>query len=151
MQIDPQELLALAAAEAPRLDLYSGIHKALRALMADTLLAVGRMDTDDKLEVAEVTERVLVLLEVCRSHLQHENDFIHAAIEARHPGGSLFEEKRGVRWRSPLDEDDFVCDASCRELLVVELEGTEEAGREIAAVAIVSSRQDDAEKRRRVQ
>ena len=74
-----------------------------------------------------------------------------AAIEARHPGGSLFEEKRGVRWRSPLDEDDFVCDASCRELLVVELEGTEEAGREIAAVAIVSSRQDDAEKRRRVQ
>ena len=88
MQLDPKELLAVAAAETPRFDLYSGIHKALRALMADTLLAVGRMDVDDKLEMAQVTERVLVLLEVCASHLQHENDFVHKAIEARAPGAS---------------------------------------------------------------
>jgi hypothetical protein len=88
MQIDTRELQQLALAQAPRFDMYSGIHKALRALMADTLLAVGRMDCDDALERASVTERVLQLLEFCASHLQHENAFVHAAMEERAPGAS---------------------------------------------------------------
>lgn len=89
MNIHPQEMKQLAAAQtAPRLDLYAGIHKALRALMADTLLAVGRMDTDDDLERAATTQRVCELLDFCASHLAHENQFIHAAMEARAPGAS---------------------------------------------------------------
>lgn len=88
MKIDPKELNHVAAAEAPRFDMYAGIHKALRALMADTLLAVGRMDVDDELEGAQVTQRVLELLEFCASHLKHENEFLHTAIEARAPGAS---------------------------------------------------------------
>lgn len=88
MNIDPQELTQVAAAQAPRVDMYAGIHKALRALMADTLLAVGRMDVDDALELAQTTERVLQLLDACASHLRHENAFVHAAIEARAPGAS---------------------------------------------------------------
>lgn len=88
MNIDPQELQLIAAAAAPRLDMYSGIHKAMRAFMADTLLALGRMDTDDMLEVAQVSQRVLDLLHACLSHLQHENTFVHPAIEARVPGAS---------------------------------------------------------------
>lgn len=88
MQIDTKELASVAAAAAPRFDMYSGIHKALRALMADTLLAVGRMDCDDGLELAQVTERVLGLLQSCAGHLRHENEFVHAAIEARAPGAS---------------------------------------------------------------
>ena len=88
MHIDSKELANVAAAAAPRIDMYSGIHKALRAMMADTLLAVGRMDADDGLERARVTERVLELLQACDSHLQHENRFVHAAIEARAPGAS---------------------------------------------------------------
>jgi hypothetical protein len=88
MNIDQRELRHVAEAAAPRVDLYAGIHKALRALMADTLLAVGRMDGEDALERAQVTQRVLELLDFCRSHLQHENDFIHPALEARAPGAS---------------------------------------------------------------
>ncbi|MBX3589186.1 MAG: hemerythrin domain-containing protein [Ramlibacter sp.] len=88
MNIDPKELQQLAAAQAPRLDLYAGIHKAIRALMADTLLAVGRMDPDDELELAQTTQRVLELLDFCASHLRHENEFVHTAIEARAPGAS---------------------------------------------------------------
>ncbi|HEX2546925.1 MAG TPA: hemerythrin domain-containing protein [Ramlibacter sp.] len=88
MQITSQELDHVAAAQAPRFDMYSGIHKALRALMADTLLALGRMDTDDELALAQGTERVMQLLDACRSHLHHENAFVHAAIEARAPGAS---------------------------------------------------------------
>lgn len=89
MNINSQEMKQVAAVQAaPRLDLYAGIHKALRALMADTLLAVGRMDADDGLEMAQTSQRVLELLDFCVSHLRHENQFIHTALEARAPGAS---------------------------------------------------------------
>jgi hypothetical protein len=88
MKISSKELASVAAAEAPRFDMYSGIHKALRALMADTLLAVGRMDPADEDEVVQATGRVLELVAICAGHLQHENDFLHTAIEARAPGAS---------------------------------------------------------------
>lgn len=88
MKIDPKEMGEVAATAAPRLDLYSGIHKALRALMTDTLLAVGRMDCGDDLEFAQVTQRVVETLELLRSHLSHENRFVHPAMEAREPGAS---------------------------------------------------------------
>ena len=87
MKIDAKELERLAAAQ-PRVDLYTGIHKALRACMADALLALGRCDPDDPQDLAAATERVLNLLDLCESHLQHENDFVHKAIEARACGGS---------------------------------------------------------------
>lgn len=88
MHIDMNELKQVAAVELPRVDMYTGIHKALRALMADTLLAVGRMDCDDALERAQVMQRVQELLDFCANHLKHENDFVHAAMEARAPGAS---------------------------------------------------------------
>ena len=88
MHIDTKELASVAAAAAPRFDMYTGIHKALRAMMAEALLAVGRMDCADDLELAQTTERVLQLLDFCAGHLQHENTFVHAAIEARAPGAS---------------------------------------------------------------
>jgi hemerythrin-like domain-containing protein len=87
MKLDTSEMRQLAAVQ-PRLDMYVGIHKALRALMADALLAVGRMDAGDDLDLAQTSQRVLELLGLCRSHLRHENEFIHPAIEARAPGAS---------------------------------------------------------------
>lgn len=88
MNINSTELQQVAATQAPRIDMYAGIHKALRALMADTLLALGRMDCDDDLELARTTQQVLALMDACASHLKHENDFIHTAMEARAPGAS---------------------------------------------------------------
>ncbi|MGA0570319.1 hemerythrin domain-containing protein [Variovorax sp. VNK109] len=79
---------ATVPAHAPRVDLYVGIHKALRALMTDTLVAVGRMDTADDLDTAQITHRVLELMDFCIAHLGHENEFIHTAIEARASGAS---------------------------------------------------------------
>ncbi|MDO8280703.1 MAG: hypothetical protein Q7T63_21630, partial [Burkholderiaceae bacterium] len=70
MKIDTQEMAQLAATQAqPRFDMYTGIHKALRALMADTLLALGRMDPRDEADVAQASQRVLELLDFCGSHL----------------------------------------------------------------------------------
>jgi hypothetical protein len=89
MRNTAQENQAVAAVPtAPRFDMYTGIHKAMRAMMADTLLAVGRMDATDMQEVTAVSGRVMELLDFCTGHLEHENTFVHAAIEARAPGAS---------------------------------------------------------------
>jgi hypothetical protein len=92
MKHDSRELAEVQhtaqAPVAPREDLYAGIHKAMRAVMSDVLLAVGRMDAHDALELAQTTQRVLQLLDLMRSHLEHENAFLHTALEARAPGSS---------------------------------------------------------------
>jgi Hemerythrin HHE cation binding domain len=73
---------------APRLDLYSTVHKALRVLMSDTLASVGRLDTDDAAELTDTLGRVNALLDACRAHLAKEDTYVHTAIEARRPGAS---------------------------------------------------------------
>ena len=72
----------------PRHDIYAFIHKGLRAFMAHTLLHAGRVDAGDPADVAELREQCDALLDICASHLHHENEVIHTAIEARSPGAS---------------------------------------------------------------
>ena len=73
---------------APRLDLYAPIHKALRSFMLDTLLRVGRLDVFDADEMERTLGQLGALLAQCEKHLQHENEFVHPALEARTPGGA---------------------------------------------------------------
>ena len=67
--------------ETRRVDIYAGIHKALRAMMMDTLHAVGSVDEEDAAELHAVCGRVLGLADACASHLGHENDFVHSLLE----------------------------------------------------------------------
>jgi hypothetical protein len=76
------------ATVTPRFDFYRPIHKALRAFMSDTLVAVGRMDTGDEHEVAITLEQTRGLLAVLAGHLEHENQFVHPAMEGRRPGSA---------------------------------------------------------------
>lgn len=71
-----------------RYDIYAFIHKGLRAFMAHTLVRVGRLDAHDPAEVAELGEELSALLSICRSHVHHENDVIHAAMQSRAPGST---------------------------------------------------------------
>lgn len=71
-----------------RFDMYTAVHKGLRAFMVDTLTAVGRIDPGDPSEVADGIARTRALIEICSDHLHHENQFIHSAIEARRPGST---------------------------------------------------------------
>lgn len=73
------------AASLPRVDLYVGIHKALRHYMSDTLCRIGRMDVQDEVDMAVALDQLEALLEECLSHLRRENTFMHAAMEARRP------------------------------------------------------------------
>lgn len=77
-----------ASPGTPRYDIYNGIHKALRAFMSDTLIAVTRVDCSDFQEVAQVAAQVRELATFCESHLMHENEFVHTAMESRRPGSS---------------------------------------------------------------
>lgn len=77
-----------AAAEGGRLDLYTGIHKGLRAFMARTLEAVGRLDPADAEDVAQALAQLRALLGLMRTHMHVENQFVHAALEARRPGAA---------------------------------------------------------------
>lgn len=91
MHIDPQELHAVETATAEsnvRIDLYANIHKALRAMMLDTLQGVGRLDAYDDQDVATACDRVHRLAQACERHLAHENQFVHPAIEAVQPDAS---------------------------------------------------------------
>lgn len=76
------------SAATPRHDIYLPIHKALRAYMSETLAAVGRMDCDDDHDVAAALAQLRELLEICAGHLEHENHFVHSAMERRRPGST---------------------------------------------------------------
>jgi len=71
-----------------RVDLYLAVHKGLRACMAHTLVEAGRVDTDDADDTARTLQAVRHLVTLCRSHLEHEDEFVHAAMEARRPGSA---------------------------------------------------------------
>jgi hypothetical protein len=73
---------------APRPDLYAFVHKGLRTFLSDTLNRCGRMDATDEADVAETLAQVRALVELCRAHLNKEEDYLHRAIEARRAGAA---------------------------------------------------------------
>ena len=81
LSIRPDQTAASAPDTRPRPDMYTPIHKALRAFLSDTLVRVGAMDTGHARERADACGQVLALLEQMRSHLSHENEFVHAALD----------------------------------------------------------------------
>lgn len=66
-----------------RRDLYARPHKALRALMADTLVALGRVDPSEECEVRDAQARVEEMLVFCEHHLRLEDEYVHRAMEAK--------------------------------------------------------------------
>lgn len=69
-----------------RFNIYAPVHKAMRLFMVDTLHGLGRLDLDDPQELSTGLAQLDALLDAARCHLQHENEFIHPAIEARSGG-----------------------------------------------------------------
>jgi len=83
VQLKPRREVA-----AGRLDLYLQIHKGLRSFMMLTLEKLGRLDARDDCETEEALGELRALLGLCRLHLEKENSFVHAAMEARRPGST---------------------------------------------------------------
>jgi len=83
----PQQATS-GAPGAPRFDMYQPIHKGLRSFMCDTLTRVGRVDVLDIEDLARTLAQLEALLNFCVKHVHHENEFLHAAIQARQPAGA---------------------------------------------------------------
>jgi len=71
-----------------RFNIYTIVHKGLRGFMTDVLNRWGRTDVSDDCERATAIQQLRALLGMCRGHLQHENDFVHTAIEKVRPGAT---------------------------------------------------------------
>ena len=95
---------ALPTTPKPRYELYRPIHKALRAFMSDTLSVVGRMDANDEHDVAAALEQVRSLLAMLTIHLEDENRFVHAAMDARRPGSAAHTSRDHVEHECALAE-----------------------------------------------
>jgi hypothetical protein len=86
-----------------RFDIYTTIHKALRALMSDVMIQVGQVDSEDGFQILDAGSKVRTLLEVCREHLFLENHFIHPAMDARLPGSACAASSDHVRQEEELE------------------------------------------------
>lgn len=69
------------AVDALRFDMYAPIHKALRNFMTDTLVRMGRLEIDDADEMTVTLAQLDALLDLCARHIEHEDRFLHPAIE----------------------------------------------------------------------
>lgn len=78
-----------------RVDFYGFVHRGLRTAIADAMIRVGaaRPHVDD---VREVSDRVDAMISLCRTHLEHEDAFIHAAMNRRAPGSAKHTENDHV-------------------------------------------------------
>jgi Hemerythrin HHE cation binding domain len=86
--LHPTATQPAAAEGAGRLDLYAGIHKALRLFMTRTLVRVGSTDPRDPADIAEALQQLERLLGLCELHLKDENEFVHPALERARPGSA---------------------------------------------------------------
>ena len=99
----PNAHAAAASGTAPRFDMYAGIHKALRSFMSETLVRVGRADVTDPDDLHAALEQLETLLTLCLNHIEHENEFVHTAIEARQPGAAARTGGDHVEHRDSID------------------------------------------------
>lgn len=76
----------------PRINMYSGIHKALRNFMSDTESRLSRTDAADNEDLHDALAQVRELLAAMRKHMEHESAFVHPAMNARRPGSAQLAE-----------------------------------------------------------
>ncbi len=69
-----------------RFDIYRLIHKGLRSYLTDTLLNLGRMDARSDADLQAGLTQLRGLLQFCQNHLEHENTFVHPALDKVQPG-----------------------------------------------------------------
>ena len=96
-----------------RYNIYEVVHKALRARLAETLVAIGQMDADEDGSLCAVVGQVRTTLAMMRGHLGSENEFVHVAMEARAPGST----RRIAEEHLHHEEDIQTLDDACTALL----------------------------------
>lgn len=107
-----------------RYDIYAFIHKGLRAWTGEILIAAGRVDVSDAEDCATLSTALRELVAAHRSHLEHEERFIHPALEAAQSGASRQTEAEHAEHLAGLD---------AIETMLLGFEGAQGAERSLAA------------------
>jgi hypothetical protein len=127
IRLDERRDRAPSPAAGPRVDMYTLVHKGIRAFLGATLAAAGRMDASDREEVAATLAEVRALAMFLRAHLHHENQFVHPALEARRPGSARRTAGDHVEHERALER---------LEALALAVESADDAARAGAALAL---------------
>ncbi|MEV8513476.1 hemerythrin domain-containing protein [Dactylosporangium sp. NPDC051484] len=75
-----------------RVDLFTGIHKALRAGLFDLTARVGATDWSDLAEVADLGTRWDAMVELLHSHTEHEDKYIFRLLDGHEAALALPED-----------------------------------------------------------
>lgn len=73
----------MTALHVSRLDLFTGIHKALRAGLFDLTVRAGATDWSDLAEVAELGTHWDAMVELLHSHTEHEDKYIFRLLDGQ--------------------------------------------------------------------
>lgn len=73
----------------PRHDLYAPVHKGIRLALSELLVRLGSTDFAVDEAMRETLGALRLQLEFSASHLHHEEERIHTALEARAPGSTI--------------------------------------------------------------
>lgn len=87
-----------------RADLYTNVHKGIRALMCDTLVKLGKTDCGDAVEFAQTLKQLRELIAICEVHADVEDNFIHPAMAAKQPGSEQTTHQEHIQHRSALNK-----------------------------------------------
>ncbi len=66
--------------------IYRNIHKTIRHIMYSTALALGSDDFRDQKSMRESLEQLRGTITLLKEHAEHEETFVHPALESRVPG-----------------------------------------------------------------
>ena len=69
-------------------DFYGPVHKGLRLAQAQLLMRLGACSGEDAGELGRLLSDLVGLLSLAEHHLENEDRWIHAALEARAPGAA---------------------------------------------------------------
>ena len=72
----------------PREDIYGPVHKGLRWILTDVMVGMARTDFADEASTSRTLTDLRHVLDLCASHLAHENAHVHTALDRRRPGAS---------------------------------------------------------------
>lgn len=72
----------------PQVDLYGPVHKGLRFAQCGLLTRMGSVDLRDKTSRQMLLDDLEGLFCMIESHMDHEDRFIHPALERRRPGSA---------------------------------------------------------------
>lgn len=78
----------VTAPDPARVDFYGPVHKGLRWALSSLLARMGALDPSDRERWLAMVEELRSVLSLCASHLRHEDEHIHAALERRQPGSA---------------------------------------------------------------